>query len=117
MKLSKNFSREEMKCPCCNQDTVDAELIMVLQDIRDHFNEPVFISSGNRCRSYNFTVNGSINSQHIHSKAADLKVKFVSPQLVADYLEDKYPDKYGIGRYGDRFTHIDVRQNKARWHE
>ena len=115
MKLSKNFHRGEFECHCqCGKDTVDSELIDVLQDLRNHFIEPVGINSGNRCSAYNKKIGGSLHSQHLLSKAADIIVRFISPELVADYLEDKYPDKYGIGRYG-KFTHIDVRQNKTRW--
>jgi hypothetical protein len=38
----------------------------------------------------------------------------VHDDKVADYLEEKYPDKYGIGRYIGR-THLDIRKTKARW--
>lgn len=44
----------------------------VLQPIRDHFKEPVIISSGYRCPQVNKAVGGVQNSQHITGQAADI---------------------------------------------
>ena len=115
--LSKHFNRSEFECRCgCGADTVDAELITVLEDIREHFNMPVHSSSGIRCKKYNATkkVGGGTNSQHLKGKAADITIDNISPLGVLNYLASKYPDKYGIGRY-QSFTHIDVRADRARW--
>lgn len=114
--LSKNFSREEFKCKCgkCNYDTVDAELLEVLQDLRDVLKAPVNINSANRCPEHNASVGGSKNSYHILGRAADISVDGISPALIQEHFEHKYPDKFGIGRY-ETFTHIDTRTNKARW--
>lgn len=109
------FDRKEFACQCgCGFDSVDVELLFVLIDIREHFDKPVHINSGNRCVQHNSAVGGSIGSQHIKGKAADIRVHGVHADKVADYLEEKYPYKYGIGRYTGR-THIDVRPITARW--
>ncbi len=116
--LNKWFSRKEFKCKCnnCDQDTVDAELLAVLTDVREHFDAPVIINSANRCLEYNRSpaIGSKDTSQHVKSKASDIVVKGHSPDDVHRYLTVKYPDTYGIGSY-DTFTHIDVRENKARW--
>jgi len=113
--ISKNFKRYEFACQCgCGFNTVDIELILVLEKVRTHFDEPVVITSGNRCEEHNFNVQGSDKSQHIRGMAVDFKVLNASQDEVADYLESNYPDKYGIGRYNGR-THLDVRAFKARW--
>ena len=40
--LSENFSRHEFACKCgCGNDTVDAELIRVLQSVRARFGKPI----------------------------------------------------------------------------
>jgi len=116
MKLSEHFNRSEFKCNCgeCNYDTVDSELIEVLEDIREHFNAPVTVTSGNRCPDYNAQVGGSKNSYHVMGRAADIQVAGVSPKVVQTYLLVKYPDQYGIGSYSS-FTHIDTRTGKGRW--
>ena len=113
--VSKNFKRSEFACQCgCGFDAVDVELLQVLQDVRDHFGKKTHINSGCRCIRHNQYVGGDDDSQHLISKAADIVVFWVNPVFVADYLNRKYPDKFGIGRYTD-FTHVDVRAEKARW--
>ncbi len=114
--LSEHFLRGEFACRCgCGFDTVDAELVWVLEDLRAAFaGREVVINSGCRCESYNRIVRGAADSQHIHGKAADIVVKWVDAATVADCLEDKYPGRYGIGRYHN-WTHIDVRKEAARW--
>ena len=116
MQLSRNFTREEFKCNCgqCDYDTVDSKLIEVLQDIREKYDASVTVTSGNRCPEYNKEVGGSAKSQHIAGRAADIQVKSIAPFEVAQYLNWKYPDTYGIGDY-KTFTHIDTRNGKARW--
>ena len=111
----KHFTRKEFACKCgCGQDTVDYELVTVLDRMREYFGVPIIINSGNRCKKYNKKVGGKKNSQHLVSKAADVVVSGVDPEIVRDYLELRYPDRYGIGRYAT-FTHIDVRKGRARW--
>ena len=114
-KISKNFKRYEFECQCgCGFNAVDIELLEVLEKVRTHFDEPIIITSGNRCEEHNFNVQGASNSKHIKGIAVDFKVQNCNQDEVADYLESNYPDKYGIGRYDGR-THFDVRENKARW--
>lgn len=122
--LSKYFQRSEFSCKCgCGQDTFDAELLMVLEDLREHFNAPVINNSGNRCIAYNEKVQllndpnyipFSSESMHLVSKAADIVVRGYTSIQVYSYLCSKYPGQYGIGYYKN-FTHIDVRPFKARW--
>ncbi len=110
------FKRSEFECKCglCLFDTVDAELLCVLDDLRIHFKKPTIINSGHRCAKRNKKEGGSSKSQHLIAKAADVRVKSIPAHKVADYLEEKYPGRYGIGRYLGR-THIDVREGCARW--
>lgn len=112
--LSKNFSRHEFACQCgCGFDTVDAELINVLQDLRDHFG-PVEISGPNRCPVHNREIGGAQGSLHQTGKAADIKIDGTDPQTVFSYLDHNNPQHYGIGLYCNR-VHIDVRPHRARW--
>lgn len=114
--FSNNFSRSEFKCKCgnCNFDTVDHELITVLEDARKHFGKAVKINSACRCAAHNKAVGGKSKSKHLYGIAADIAVKDTTPLQVYSYLANKYSDKYGLGSY-NTFTHIDVRQTKARW--
>jgi len=114
--ISEHFNRWEFECKCnsCGRDAVDVELLMALEDLRKHFNQPVYILSANRCTKHNIFVGGAKHSMHLKSKASDVVVTDIRPEIVYEYLIAKYPDKYGIGRY-DSFVHLDVRQKKTRW--
>lgn len=114
--LSTHFSRSEFRCKCgdCSCDTVDAELIRVLEFVRRHFDRPISITSGVRCEDHNRRVGGSKNSQHVLGRAADIIIDGVSPKAVQAYINNKFTDWYGLGCY-PTFTHIDTRRVKARW--
>lgn len=113
--LSEHFQRSEFACKCgCGFDTVDAELITVLEDIRAAFGRPVVIDSGARCASYNASIGGKPGSLHLIGRASDIDVIGIDPLQVQRYIDTTYPDKYGLGRYPN-FTHIDTRNKKARW--
>lgn len=115
MQLHKYFTRKEFACRCgCGFDTVDAELLGALIELREHYKSPITITSGNRCKRHNAAIGGSENSQHTQGKAVDFKVTGISESQVASYLELTYITMYGIGRYTGR-THLDVRENPARW--
>lgn len=116
MKLSVHFSRPEFACKCgCGFDTVDAELVDALEDVRMHFMAPVVINSACRCLEHNESVGGAKNSQHTKGRAADIVVKGATPAEVYEYLNKKYANEYGIGKYNS-FTHIDTRSGvSARW--
>lgn len=86
----------------------------MLEEVRNHFNVPVTINSGYRTVAYNAQVGGSKTSYHTYGMAADIVVKGVKPEDVAQYVEEVYPNSKGIGRY-KTFTHIDCRADKARW--
>lgn len=114
--ISKNFNRTEFACKCgCSYDTVDAELLHVLQDIRDHFGVPVVIQSACRCAKHNEKVGGSKNSQHLYGRAADIHLKGGYFSELVSYVHQKHKGKYGIGTYSG-WIHIDTRSGKAaRW--
>ena len=115
--LSEHFSRREFACKCgCGFDTVDVRLLELLEDIRTHFNAPVRINSGCRCKSHNKKVGGAKKSQHLYGRAADIKVDGIQPKHVYEYISTLETTKYGIGNYAT-FTHVDSRTGywRKRW--
>ena len=114
--LTKNFSRSEFACKCgkCDAIAVDFELVNVLQDLREHTDKPITITSAYRCAKHNKAVGGATKSKHRLGIAADIQVKDFSPRDIAAYFRNQYPDKYGIGEY-ETFVHIDTRKAAARW--
>lgn len=113
--LSLHFNRREFACKCkCDFDTVDTELLTILEDIRTYFNRAVTINSCCRCAKHNESVGGGKKSQHLLGRAADITVDGFTPSSVQDYVLNRWPNSYGIGKYNS-FTHVDSRTTKARW--
>jgi uncharacterized protein YcbK (DUF882 family) len=107
---SRYFQRSEFACKCgCGADTIDYELVRALDDIREHFDRPVVITSAVRCESHNKACGGAAGSQHLRGRAADITVYGTPPAVVAEQM-----GLGGIGVY-DTFTHIDTRHGRSRW--
>lgn len=112
--LSKNFNRVEFACKCgCGLDTVDAELVQVIQEIRNEFGV-IHILSGSRCKEHNRNIGGLPRSLHLACKAADFTVRDMSSAKVGSWVLNRYSGKYGIGIYHG-WIHLDVRDKEARW--
>ena len=63
----------------------------IFQKIRDHFNEPIYISSGYRSPELNKIIGGSKRSQHSKGEAIDIDNDFrnsVSNKEIFDYIKD-----------------------------
>jgi uncharacterized protein YcbK (DUF882 family) len=113
-----NFRKAEFACKCgrfCNGHPVEVDeaLLVILQNIRDHFKRPVNINSAIRCTTHNRNVGGVTNSQHLTGKAADIRVAGFTPAQVYAYA-DGIVTRGGVGRY-KTFTHIDTRGSRVRF--
>ncbi len=114
-KLAANFTLGELAShDGADVVLLDDELVILLQQIRDHFKAPVIIHSGYRSPAHNAAVGGVKNSQHTFGTAADIVVQGYTPLEVAQYAEHLMPKSGGIGVYLD-FTHEDVRLTRGRW--
>lgn len=105
--LSLHFSKYEFRCPCCKKLELNFNLLYLLEAIREHFNKPVIISSGYRCKIHNSSLfNSSSNSSHLKGEAADIIVQGINANIVYEYASRINP-KGGVGKYNG-FTHVDV---------
>ena len=92
MKLTKNFSLEELTASATAArlgiDNTPNDLQLqnlrrlaeLLQQVRDHFNAPVFINSAFRNKALNDACGSSDKSQHLLGCAADLRISGISPR-------------------------------------
>ncbi|WP_420460874.1 D-Ala-D-Ala carboxypeptidase family metallohydrolase [Neolewinella sp.] len=63
--------------------------IVVLDELRSHFNAPLILTSVYRCEDYNRKINSASKlSQHQAFTAADFHVRGVSAKKAADVLND-----------------------------
>jgi len=110
-----HFTDEEFECRCgCGLYIPNKKLREVLEEFRGFVGVPVYITSGTRCEKHNKNVGGSVNSRHLTGEAADIIVWAMPAHDVYEYFDSKFPNTFGIGEY-ERFVHIDVRDNRARW--
>ena len=118
--LSPHFRLVELRCKCgaCSgllPEYISPDLVILLEKLRSRFNAPLRVSSGFRCPAHNKAIKGSTDSRHMHGDAADIRIDGIHPSMVADAAEELVGDDGGVGRYPNRFTHVDTRGHKARW--
>lgn len=90
----------------------------VFEPLRQHFNEPIYISSFYRCKELNTAIGGSSKSQHCKGEAIDIddvyskatnadffnyiKDRLEFDQLIWEFGDDESPDwvhvSYNLGR-------------------
>ena len=121
-KLTENFSMDEFecKCGCVMPEFVKknvqelADNLQVLRNVVGRLDP----TNGYRCKDHNADVGGSVNSQHLKGKAADIKSSDINPEdmaaIVDDLMKCESFELGGIGIY-NTFTHVDIRGTRARW--
>jgi hypothetical protein len=130
-RVSKNFNWTEFACKdgCGIKFKVDPRLATMLQGVRTAIDQPLYISSGARCREHNDSCGGARDSWHIPRDgilyAAD--VQLLDPCARDDlssihlYMLADQHGAHGLGLY-PRWIHIDSRrigimkgQERQRW--
>lgn len=107
VQLTKNFSLEEMQCPCghCNGGTMDAGFMEKLQAMRDACGFPFKIDSAFRCHEHNKEVGGTPESAHLRGHAVDIGCSDF--KLRSKILESAH--EFGMTGFGlgNDFIHVD----------
>jgi zinc D-Ala-D-Ala carboxypeptidase len=121
MKLSKNFTLEEMRySETATLYSIDnypnaievGRLGMlaknVLQPIRDYYGKSVLVTSGFRCMELNRAIGGANKSQHLKGEAADIVVAKDKIGILFEWtVENIDYDQIILERSGDReWIHI-----------
>lgn len=109
----KHFRREEFGCKCggmyCNGYPVEPdELLLTVADrVRDHFDAPMYVSSGIRCQQWNIIQGGASGSRHKKGKAMDFYVAGKTANEVLAYVK-KQPEIRYCYAINDTYVHMDV---------
>ena len=94
------------------------ELIDNLNVLRQELGSPLFVNSGYRSPEHNKSIGGSLNSQHLIGKAADIRSNEYTPKQIKEKIEELIKvgkmKQGGLSAY-NTFVHYDIRGNKARW--
>ena len=130
LKISENFREDEFQCRCCHRvpdDGMEKLLLIFLEKIRLQVEgASIALTSGFRCPGHNAAVDGAPSSQHLLATAGDItaadtsvrrlwrSVKWVALRLRV--TDPRFRGiGFGLGYYKNRFVHVDVRRNRARW--
>ena len=70
--ITKNFTENELKCPCCGEIAMDGEYMAKLQEIRTLCAFGFKVNSGYRCESHNAKVSKNSQNDHTRGKAVDI---------------------------------------------
>lgn len=111
--ITKNFKASEFKCKDkCGKIYIAKELVEKLQELRDHFEKPINVSSGYRCISHNKAIGSTSGSDspHCMGLAADICVSGHTSEEVAIVAEQLGFD--GIAYINDNYIHLDLKGRK-----
>ena len=118
--VSKHFVSSEFDCPCnaCTVTLVQPDLVSKLENLRVAINQPLKISSGYRCESYQLelklrgfeTAKGI--SQHQLGAAADLLCEGMTGESLEHFARQAGFTSVGVGH---SFIHVDLRPGNRRW--
>jgi len=113
MRLTKNFTDDEFRCPCCGEivDSLTFRAFLAkLQDARNLACIPFVITSGYRCKSHNKAIGGKADSSHLKGLAADIRAQTSSERFaIVDGLIKAGFVRVGIGK---SFVHVDMDSSK-----
>lgn len=85
--MSKYFAPFEFKCECGGKyctgypTYINERTLKFMDQIRVHYNKPVYVTSGLRCKILNKQVGGVPNSKHLSGKAVDYYINGVTNTL------------------------------------
>lgn len=106
--LSPHFSSSEFVCRDGSSHTISVELLQRLERLRAVLGDkPMHIVSGYRSPTYNASLGGARNSQHLYGRAADLERGVCT---VAQAVECGFR---GVGYRAGWVVHVDVRPGPA----
>ena len=112
----KFFTRDEFACKCkqygkayCNGYPVEPsqKLVNLAEKVRTHFNAPITVSSGIRCKQHNTNQGGVANSRHTLGTAMDFAVTGRSAAQVLAYVKTLSGVAYCYD-IDDSYVHMDV---------
>ena len=73
--ITKNFTTNEMKCPCCKECDMNQEFMNNLQSLREICAFGFKINSAYRCEKHNSSVSKNTRGQHAQGLAVDISMK------------------------------------------
>ena len=94
-KITKNFTTNEMRCPCCDACEMDKDFMDALQSVRTVCGFGFKVNSAYRCEEYNNKVSNNTRGQHATGQAVDIsmkdrykRLKLIKEAIAGEYFKD-----------------------------
>ena len=114
--ITANFSVNKMACRCgCGTAEMDPEFMRMLQELRDHMQGSLRVSSGRRCEHHNDRVSTAKNKKngvHTLGQASDILISGERAMLLFEKARQIGFSGIGLSQRGDhakRFVHLDTK--------
>ncbi len=79
----------------------------IFEPIRVHFNKPIYISSGYRCKALNTAIGGAKNSQHMKGEALDIDQGNRKENMeIFDFIKNNLEFDQLINEFGYDWIHV-----------
>jgi len=113
-------------CPCCGRGELSPGMHVLLELVRVHFQAPVTINSGCRCRKHHMAIyvelgkeapddSDHLLDERLWSHGADIVVKGHTPFEVYNFLNNcPFASVLALGIY-DWGIHVGLREGGKRW--
>lgn len=102
------FKKPEFECRCgCGSSEMEEKLVKTADKVREHFGNPMTVSSGRRCATHNARVGGVSNSRHLSGKAMDFCIRGMSASMVLTYVQ-KLPEIRYAYAIDSNYVHMDI---------
>lgn len=109
----KHFTNAELMCNCgCGAVPMDEEFMARLDEVREQYGKPIYISSGYRCPEYNAKISKTgTTGAHTTGKAVDMAISGLDAYRLIEIAMKLRFTGIGIQQRGDwekRFIHLDL---------
>lgn len=118
--MTNYFSDKELCCKCGNCDCsithMDANFMKRLNELRELYGKPIYLSSAYRCAEHNAYVRGVPNSPHTRGIAVDIIVSGQDAYRIVKLALKLGFTGIGVKQFGktkNRFIHLDLEPMSA----
>ncbi len=118
MRVDKYFEDTELNCKCGCGLQPSEKAFDALTAFRRHYERPVTVTSGARCKAHNEKVGGKARSRHLtHRDAFDIKLSGGKNDIPRAYYIAWLCGFRGIATvdFNNAVLHIDMRENSTTW--
>lgn len=109
MSISKYFTKAELECPLTGECKMDEAFLHKLDEMRERYGSPVYVSSGFRSQMGNRKIGGHPRSLHMKGQAIDIPMTDPYERWSLVYAAMSV----GLGvEVCDRHVHVEYREGR-----